>query len=155
MTVCPKPSLRSVYFQSYNLIAQLTVLENNQVPLQYQGKTCGIFMSAAWSWPNCWNGRPVHHRPNQLSADSNNSSPSPVPVNEPLMMMRMNRRDISTQNGRSLGLIGRLNEAGKTIVLVTHYERSPPGAPRDSLKDGQGDREVINEAWGTICLAVG
>ncbi len=41
-------------FQSYNLIAQLTVLENIQVPLFYQGKTSDSPKSAAWNSPSWW-----------------------------------------------------------------------------------------------------
>jgi len=55
-------------FQSYNLIAQLTVLENIQVPLFYQGK------SMTESYDRCVElaqlvglGERLTHRPNQLS----------------------------------------------------------------------------------------
>ena len=76
-------------FQSYNLIAQLTVLENIQVPLFYQGK------SMAESYDRCVElaqlvglGERLTHRPNQLSGGQQQRvAIARSLVNDPLMIL--------------------------------------------------------------------
>src|SRR6266498_3147871 len=55
-------------FQSYNLIAQLTVLENIQVPLVYQGKDVRTLQHYCVELAERVGlGDRLHHRPSQLS----------------------------------------------------------------------------------------
>src|SRR5580765_2126217 len=55
-------------FQSYNLIAQLTVLENIQVPLLYQGKDLLAHRERCIGLAETVGlGNRLNHRPNQLS----------------------------------------------------------------------------------------
>ena len=55
-------------FQSYNLIAQLTVLENIQVPLLYQGKDVRRYHDRCLQLAQSVGlGNRLNHRPNQLS----------------------------------------------------------------------------------------
>lgn len=136
-------------FQSYNLIAQLTVLENIQVPLLYQGKDVRHFHERCAELAELVGlGDRLHHRPNQLSGGQQQRvAIARSLVNDPLMMLADEPTgNLDSKTGTEvLELIGRLNEAGKTIVLVTHDERVAARAHRViHMKDGQVDREVIN-----------
>ena len=136
-------------FQSYNLIAQLTVIENIQVPLFYQGK------DLAETYDRCVElaslvglSERLEHRPNQLSGGQQQRvAIARSLVNDPLMILA----DEPTGNLDSatglevLDMIDRLNADGKTIVLVTHDDYVAERAHRVlHMKDGLIDREVVN-----------
>ena len=138
-------------FQSYNLIAQLTVIENIQVPLLYQGKDVRAYhdhclkLAAAVGL-----GDRLHHRPNQLSGGQQQRvAIARSLVNDPLLMLADEPTgNLDTRTGLEvLELIDRLNGLGKTIVLVTHDERIATRAHRVvHMRDGLIEREVVNRA---------
>ncbi|NBQ24617.1 MAG: ATP-binding cassette domain-containing protein [Verrucomicrobia bacterium] len=134
-------------FQSYNLIAQLTVLENIQVPLFYQGK------SMAESYDHCVKlanlvglGERLTHRPNQLSGGQQQRvAIARSLVNDPLMILADEPTgNLDSKTGLEvLDLIDDLNDDGKTIVLVTHDNYVAERAHRViHMKDGHVDRAV-------------
>jgi putative ABC transport system ATP-binding protein len=121
--------IRSQYlgfiFQSYNLLAQYTVVENIEVPLLYQG--CHIDeRTRAW----CVQlaelvglGDRLDHRPMQLSGGQQQRvAIARALVNDPHVILA----DEPTGNLDSrtsdeiMQLLSRLNQAGKTIIMVTH-----------------------------------
>jgi putative ABC transport system ATP-binding protein len=138
-------------FQSYNLIAQLTVIENIQVPLFYQGKDLSETYEKCVELANLvgLNDR-LEHRPNQLSGGQQQRvAIARSLANDPLMILA----DEPTGNLDSatglevLDMIDRLNADGKTIVLVTHDDDVAERAHRVlHMKDGVIDREVINKS---------
>lgn len=140
-------------FQSYNLIAQLTVLENIQVPLFYQGK------SMQESYDRCVElaelvglGDRLTHRPNQLSGGQQQRvAIARSLVNDPLMILADEPTgNLDSKTGLEvLDLIDDLNDAGKTIVLVTHDNYVAERAHRViHMKDGKVDREEIKRKQG-------
>ena len=140
-------------FQSYNLIAQLTVIENIQVPLHYQGKT---FQETR---EHCVNlaklvglGDRLDHRPNQLSGGQQQRvAIARSLANDPLMIMADEPTgNLDSKTGTEvLELIDRLNADGKTIVLVTHDDAIATRAHRViHMMDGLIDREVEQRAVG-------
>jgi len=136
-------------FQSYNLIAQLTVIENIQVPLLYQGKDLrALFDHCVQLAELVGLGDRLHHRPNQLSGGQQQRvAIARSLVNDPLMILADEPTgNLDSKTGQEvLELIGRLNENGKTIILVTHDERVATRAHRIiHMKDGLIDREVVN-----------
>jgi len=138
-------------FQSYNLIAQLTVIENIQVPLLYQGKDLKMHLGRCVELANLVGlGDRLHHRPNQLSGGQQQRvAIARSLVNDPLMILADEPTgNLDSRTGQEvLELIDRLNEGGKTIVLVTHDERIAERAHRViHMKDGLIDREVWNRA---------
>jgi putative ABC transport system ATP-binding protein len=138
-------------FQSYNLIAQLTVIENIQVPLLYQGKDVRQFERRCTELAELVGlGDRLHHRPNQLSGGQQQRvAIARSLVNDPLMILADEPTgNLDSKTGQEvLELIGRLNDAGKTIILVTHDDRVASRAHRViHMKDGLIDREVVNRA---------
>ncbi|MBL9138080.1 MAG: ABC transporter ATP-binding protein [Verrucomicrobiales bacterium] len=136
-------------FQSYNLIAQLTVLENIQVPLLYQGKDVRLFHDRCLDLARLVGlGDRLGHRPNQLSGGQQQRvAIARSLVNDPLMLLADEPTgNLDSRTGTEvLDLIDRLNQAGKTIILVTHDERVAARAHRVvHMKDGVIDREVVN-----------
>nr|MCS5629695.1 ATP-binding cassette domain-containing protein [Pirellulaceae bacterium] len=113
-------------FQSYNLIAQLSVVENIQVPLFYQGnlnrqanRRCRELADLVGL------GDRVSHRPTQLSGGQQQRvAIARSLVNDPYYILA----DEPTGNLDSrtteeiLTIFERLNDQGKTIVVVTHED---------------------------------
>jgi len=136
-------------FQSYNLIAQLTVLENIQVPLLYQGKDLRVHQQRCVELAELVGlGDRLHHRPNQLSGGQQQRvAVARSLVNDPLMILADEPTgNLDSKTGQEvLDLIDRLNLGGKTIVLVTHDDRVASRAHRIiHMRDGLIDREVVN-----------
>ena len=138
-------------FQAYNLIDQLTVIENIQVPLFYQGE------DSRDSYDRCVAlarsvglGERLDHRPNQLSGGQQQRvAIARSLVNDPLMILADEPTgNLDSRTGREiLELIVELNAKGKTIVLVTHDDKVAARAHRIiEMKDGLIDNQVINQS---------
>jgi putative ABC transport system ATP-binding protein len=128
-------------FQSYNLIPQLTVVENIEVPLYYQGRL------GRRSRQRCEDlarmvglGDRLRHRPTQLSGGQQQRvAIARSLVNDPYFILA----DEATGNLDSatteeiLSLFTRLNEEGRTIIMVTHEDEVAAHAKRIiRLRDG-------------------
>lgn len=136
-------------FQSFNLIAQLSVLENLEVPLFYQGvppkerreraerlaETVGL-------------GERAHHRPSELSGgQQQRAAIARSLINEPLILLADEPTgNLDSATGEAiLGLFDRLRENGKTILMVTHDPGVAARCDRViSLRDGMILSDVCN-----------
>jgi len=111
-------------FQSYNLIPQLTVLENIEVPLYYQGRHGLKYRKRCRELAEMVGlGDRLNHRPSQLSGGQQQRvAIARSLVNDPLFILA----DEPTGNLDSatsleiLDLLDSLHRAGKTIIMVTH-----------------------------------
>ena len=138
-------------FQSYNLIAQLTVIENIQVPLLYQGHDVRHFHDHCVRLASLVGlEQRLTHRPNQLSGGQQQRvAIARSLVNDPLMILADEPTgNLDSRTGLEvLDLIDKLNAEGKTIVLVTHDDKVATRAQRViHMRDGQIEREVVNRA---------
>jgi ABC-type lipoprotein export system ATPase subunit/ABC-type antimicrobial peptide transport system permease subunit len=136
-------------FQSYNLIHQLSVIENIQMPLFYQGldtpknnQRCEQLAGLVGL------GDRLDHRPNQLSGGQQQRvAVARSLVNDPLMILADEPTgNLDSKTGQEiLDLMDRLNESGKTIILVTHDLNTAARARRVvHMKDGLVDHIVVN-----------
>ncbi len=135
-------------FQAYNLIQQLTVVENIQVPLFYQGRPLSKEQQARSLElaKMVGLGQRLDHRPTQLSGGQQQRvAIARSLVNDPYFILA----DEPTGNLDSrtteeiLQLFEKLNNEGRTIILVTHEDEVSKRAKRViRLKDGllQWDR---------------
>jgi putative ABC transport system ATP-binding protein len=111
-------------FQSFNLIPQLTVLENIEVPLYYQGRLANKDRRRSHEVAEMVGlGDRLKHRPTQLSGGQQQRvAIARSLVNDPYFILA----DEPTGNLDSvtaediLQLLGQLNQNGKTIIVVTH-----------------------------------
>ena len=132
-------------FQSFNLIAQLTVRENIELPLYYLGWEAQASADrAAELAERVGLGDRLSHRPTELSGGQQQRvAVARSLVNDPAVLLA----DEPTGNLDSatglqiLDLLTELNEQGKTILMVTH---EPDIAERASmqlhLRDGRIER---------------
>ncbi len=135
-------------FQSYNLIQQLSVVENIQVPLYYQGRIGPAEqMRAEKMAARVGLSERLSHRPNQLSGGQQQRvAIARSLINDPFFILA----DEPTGNLDSvttaeiLGIFDELNNEGRTIILVTHEDEVAERAKRIiRLKDGMLDRDDI------------
>jgi putative ABC transport system ATP-binding protein len=140
-------------FQSYNLLQQHTVLENIEVPLGYRGGYRGNVTAADRRRARelaemVGLGGRLKHRPMQLSGGQQQRvAIARSLVNDPVFLLA----DEPTGNLDShtteeiLALLERLNDSGKTIIMVTHEPDVAERAKRIvRLRDGvvQFDRKT-------------
>ncbi len=129
-------------FQSYNLIPQLTVLENIEVPLYYQGRLAAAERHRCQELAELVGlGDRLKHRPTQLSGGQQQRvAIARSLVNDPYFILAdepTGNLDTATTE-EILALLDRLNEAGKTIILVTHESEVGARSKRIiRLRDGQ------------------
>jgi putative ABC transport system ATP-binding protein len=145
-------------FQSYNLIQQLTVVENIQVPLIYQGRLGKKELERCQALAAMVGlGDRLSHRPNQLSGGQQQRvAIARSLVNDPYFILA----DEPTGNLDSrtteeiLQLFARLNGEGRTIILVTHEDEVAKRAKRVvRLKDGMVQWDKMNTEESRILAA--
>src|SRR5437016_5487372 len=109
-------------FQSYNLIEQLTVIENIHVPLFYQGKDLSDYYDHCRELAELVGlGDRLDHRPKQLSGGQQQRvAIARSLVNNPILILADEPTgNLDSKTGREiLELLDQLHASGKTIVLV-------------------------------------
>lgn len=128
-------------FQSYNLIPQLTVVENIEVPLYYMGRINSQSRERCRELASLVGlGDRLDHRPTQLSGGQQQRvAIARSMVNDPQFILA----DEATGNLDSvttdeiLTLFEKLNAEGRTIIMVTHEDEVSAHAKRViRLRDG-------------------
>ena len=139
-------------FQSFNLLPQLSVLDNVEVPLFYQGVSPREARSRSEAIASKVGlGSRLTHRPNELSGGQQQRvAIARALVNDPLIVLADEPTgNLDSATGREvMGLLEDLHRSGRTIVLVTHDEKVASGADKRAiLVDGRVERlEVASRA---------
>lgn len=140
-------------FQSYNLIPQLTVIENIEVPLYYRGRITPEDRERCYELARMVGlGNRTAHRPTQLSGgQQQRCGIARSLVNNPYFVLAdepTGNLDSATTN-EILDLLERLNVAGKTIILVTHEDDvAARGRRVVRLRDGQLQSDIRHRDLG-------
>lgn len=133
-------------FQSYNLIQQLTVVENIAVPLYYGGADDKRMRETAQRLAEQVGlGHRLHHKPTELSGGQQQRvAIARALSNSPLVILADEATgNLDSKSGTEiLGMFDELNAQGKTLIFVTHDERMVERCTRViRLKDGVVDRD--------------
>jgi putative ABC transport system ATP-binding protein len=136
-------------FQSYNLIQQLSVVENIEIPLYYQGRPEAESSALAREVATRVGlGDRLDHKPYELSGGQQQRvAIARALVNDPLVILADEPTgNLDSASGAEiLKVFDDLNRQGKTILLVTH---DPGVAHRCSrtirLRDGLVESDVPN-----------
>lgn len=136
-------------FQSFNLIPQLTVLENLEVPLFYQGCPARVRRDKAAELAELVGlGDRGHHRPTELSGgQQQRAAIARSLINDPLILLADEPTgNLDTATGETiLGIFDKLRDQGKTILIVTHEPDVAARCDRMiTLRDGMVIDDVHN-----------
>ena len=134
-------------FQSYNLIQQLTVLENIEVPLYYQNRPEEQSRAVATNLAQRVGlGNRLEHKPFELSGGQQQRvAIARALVNDPLVLLAdepTGNLD-SSAGAEILRIFDDLHQQGKTIIMVTHDEAISRHTHRAiRLRDGLVESDV-------------
>jgi putative ABC transport system ATP-binding protein len=134
-------------FQSYNLIQQLTVLENIEVPLYYQGMAAAESRERAVEMARRVGlGDRLEHKPFELSGGQQQRvGIARALVNDPLVILADEPTgNLDSRSGAEiLVLFDELHTQGKTLILVTHDDEIGKRSQRIiRLRDGKVEHDV-------------
>ncbi len=129
-------------FQSYNLIPQLSVVENIEVPLQYLGDDSPAGRQRCVRLARLVGlGDRLHHRPTELSGGQQQRvAIARALVNNPhIILADEPTGNLDSVTGQEImALLSALNRAGRTIIMVTHEADIAAHAHRViRLRDGR------------------
>ncbi len=135
-------------FQSFNLISQLSIVANIEIPLFYQGvprrerhRRTGELAELVGL------GNRIHHRPTELSGGQQQRvAIARALANDPLILLAdepTGNLDTHT-SAEILTLFDDLNQRGRAIIMVTH-EQHVAGHCRRAvhLRDGQVESDTL------------
>jgi len=133
-------------FQSFNLIARTSALRNVELPLVYAGIRNNRRNGARAALDRVGLGERAEHMPNELSGGQQQrvavaralvTNPAIILADEPTGNLD------TTSTVEIMRLLTELNDAGRTIVLITHEPEVAEFANRVvELRDGQIVRDV-------------
>jgi putative ABC transport system ATP-binding protein len=136
-------------FQSYNLIQQLNVVENIEVPLYYQGYPENESKAIASELAvRVGLGERLEHKPFELSGGQQQRvAIARALVNDPLIILADEPTgNLDSSSGAEImRVFDELNTQGKTLILVTHDPEVAHHSSRTiRLRDGQVESDKVN-----------
>ena len=137
-------------FQSFNLIDELNVYENVELPLRYLNISAGERKKRVEEILKRMNiSHRAKHFPQQLSGGQQQrvAIARAVVSNPKLILADEPTGNLDSKNGKEvMDLLAELNKEGTTIVMVTHSQKDAAVAQRViNLFDGQIVGDVKNE----------
>ncbi|MBR5855267.1 MAG: ABC transporter ATP-binding protein [Paludibacteraceae bacterium] len=137
-------------FQSFNLIDELNVYENVELPLKYLNISASERKRRVTEILKRMNiSHRAGHYPQQLSGGQQQrvAIARAVVANPQLILADEPTGNLDSRNGKEvMDLLCQLNAEGTTVVMVTHSQRDASAAQRIiSLFDGEIVKDVKNE----------
>lgn len=136
-------------FQGFNLLPKLTAVENVELPLIYQGmKSHERYERSVDALKIVGLEERIRHRPNELSGGQQQrvAIARALVTNPPIILADEPTGNLDSKSGREImEILHQLNQAGNTIILITHDNSIAMQAKRVvRIQDGQiiEDREV-------------
>ncbi len=138
-------------FQSYNLIGQLNVIENIELPMFYQGFSEQASARRAGELATMVGlGDRLKHKPSELSGGQQQRvAIARALANDPVMILADEPTgNLDSASGAEiLSVLNALHQQGKTLIIVTHDTEIAARAQRIiHLLDGRVEREIHNGA---------
>src|SRR2546428_8528095 len=135
-------------FQSFNLIGDLTVFENVELPLTYRGmRPAERRQRVTDALERVGMAHRAKHLPSQLSGGQQQRvAVARAVAGEPVILLADEPTgNLDSKSGEAvMALLGELHQAGATICMVTHDPRNARHAPRNvHLFDGSILHEPI------------
>ena len=136
-------------FQAFNLISELSAVENVEVPLFYQGvPRAERYVRAMHRVEQVGLGARAAHRPREMSGvEQQRVAIARALVNDPAVIMADEPTgNLDSKTGATiLDLLSGLHEAGMTIIVVTHDEHIADRCERIvRLADGQVESDIAH-----------
>ncbi len=140
-------------FQAFNLISELSALENVEIPLFYQGVSRSErHRRALVRIEQVGLTDRMSHRPSELSGGQQQRvAIARALVNDPAVIMADEPTgNLDSKTGESiLQLVSKLHAEGMTIIMVTHDERVADNCQRIVLlRDGQIESDTVKRSHG-------
>ena len=137
-------------FQQYNLIQDLTVLENVELPLVYQGVSADDRREMALAaLERVGLAERVKHRPTQMSGGQQQrvAIARAIAANPSIVMADEPTGALDSRTGLEvLAFLQKLNREGTTVILITHDNGSAATARRCvRLTDGRIVEDQVQE----------
>jgi len=137
-------------FQQFNLLPTLTALENVMLPMEIINKPESYAKERAQKLLESLGlGDRLNHKPNQLSGGQQQKvAIARALANDPEVILADEPTgNLDTKSGQFvMDFLEKMNEQGKTIVLITHEMELVKYASRViHLRDGRIEREIINK----------
>jgi putative ABC transport system ATP-binding protein len=136
-------------FQSYNLIAQLNVIENIEVPMFYKGFSEHDSAERAKELAAMVGlGDRIKHRPSELSGgEQQRVAIARALANKPLIILADEPTgNLDSESGSEImNILGDLHKRGTTLIIVTHDDHVAARTERSvHLLDGRIERKGYN-----------
>ena len=139
-------------FQGFNLIANLTAIENVELPLIYRGidrKTRRNLAIESLKMVGLEKG--LHHKPNEMSGGQQQrvAIARAIAAKPPVILADEPTGNLDSASSREiLGILKDMHKTGKTIILITHDNGIADQAKRVvRIMDGKIESDTINEKF--------
>jgi len=140
-------------FQTFNLLPRMTALENAGLPLLYAGRS-DFRVRATEALETVGLGARMKHEPNQLSGGERQrvAIARAIVMDPKILLADEPTGNLDSATGEEiLAIFHRLNEAGRTILIVTHDPHVAGCCRRQiHMKDGR-----IQPQPGEVCVPSG
>lgn len=139
-------------FQGFNLIANLTAIENVELPLIYRGIDRKTRRNLAIeSLKMVGLEKRFHHKPNEMSGGQQQrvAIARAIAAKPPVILADEPTGNLDSASSREiLGILKDMHKTGKTIILITHDNGIADQAKRVvRIMDGKIESDTINEKF--------